>query len=160
MLLRVHGRDRVVERTRLLVEREKLSAEHGDPGGESLELPREIGTAQAEHFVGGLRKCLQPGDQAGRLRRDLRQRALRRVGLALPLGRSVKRVDVVLVVRSDGEHQLDVPLRNGVHLPETIGDRRGGRGAAGCDGEAERAESAEEREAAVSEHSKELIEDG
>lgn len=121
MIFGVHRSDRVVERARLLVEGEALSAEHFDARRKGLELTGQVVAAEAQHLVRRLRSLLKAGDERGGVGGDRSEGALRRLGLLLPGSRTVEGVHVVLVVLADLEDELDVALRGLVHRGESIG---------------------------------------
>ena len=104
VLFAVDGRCDAIKRTSLLVERESRAAEHLHPRNERPQLAEEVRLPpQIERRrVSDLRHELLCASL------DFGQAVGHRFGLRFPFWRPVVRVDVVSVVLSEGEHELDV----------------------------------------------------
>ena len=108
-------RHRVVERARLLVERQALAVEHADAGRDRGELPLQVVAAQPLHLIRRLRDGVDRAEQRLRLRRQLGEGRLARFRLLLPLRRTVVGIDVVGVVLAERQHQLHIAFGDVVH---------------------------------------------
>jgi hypothetical protein len=126
VLLGIRWRTDVVQRSCLVVERELGPLQHSHARDHGVELLAEIGTPEPEQrnlgrvgagAVSDVRDERRPElrYQRGRALLDLGERDGRRVGLRLPLGRPVVRVDVIAVMLPDGERELHVRLGDLIH---------------------------------------------
>ncbi len=109
---RGHG---VVERARLLVEREALAREHPQTSVHCTQLSQQVVPAEDIHRV---RRCRRSGNAVNQPRGFVAQFAdgsRRTAGRGSPFLRAVVGVDVVWIVLPDGEHQPDVRLGEGIH---------------------------------------------
>ena len=124
--LRVHGGRRVVQCLRLLVERQLRAAEHPHPRAQRFELPPQIIVAEDNQLVAAIhvRQTGNVGDQPLGRRVDLRQRHLPPLRLALPVRRTIKRIHIIGIMLTDGQHELHVTFGNGVHR-KRLGRLRG-----------------------------------
>ena len=106
--IRIGGRDRVVERLRLVVERQVLALEHAHARAHRGELLFEILMPQPRELVRARRRRRHLRLERLHVGADRVERQLRALGLLLDVVGAVVRVHVVCVVLPHGEDQPHV----------------------------------------------------
>ena len=114
---RVNRSDRVVERLRLFVKRERRAFEHAHPRLQRLQLPPQIVAPQDDELVAalGVRQLGDGGDERLRIGAQSGQCDLLPRSLCLPLGRAIERVDIIGIVLSNRQDELHVAFGNRIH---------------------------------------------
>ena len=110
------GRHRVVERLRLFVEGQLRPLQQAHARLQGLELPPKVRLAQHDELVSPFNPRRRDArDEPSGVAADVGQRPFLTGGRILPGGGTVKRVDVVGVVLTDGQHESDVLFCDVVH---------------------------------------------
>src|SRR4030095_10687963 len=117
LALGVRRGNRVVERSGFFIEGQLVPLEHRNAGTQGAQLPCQVLMPETYRFLGRVGR-LRLGQSRLRCRRiavDIPKRPFGSGRFRSPLLRSVVRVDIVGIVLTERQHQLEVTLSEGIH---------------------------------------------